>query len=56
MTIALNDMLKIEEPAEYKLHLACWNGESHPLDEFVADPANWPVLQPQFFDMMHRDR
>jgi hypothetical protein len=41
MTIALNDILKIEEPAEYKLHLACWNGESHPLDEFVADPASW---------------
>lgn len=41
MTIALNDILNIATPEKYKLHLACWNGECHPLDEFVADTANW---------------
>lgn len=41
MTIPLNDILNIAAPEEYKLHLACWNGKCHPLDEFVADPANW---------------
>lgn len=41
MTIHLNDLLTISAPEEYKLHLACWNGECHPLDEFVADPTNW---------------
>ena len=41
MTIPLNDILTIAAPEEYKLHLACWNGDNHPLDEFVVDPANW---------------
>jgi len=41
MEIPLNDILNIEKPDEYKLHLACWNGDCHPLDEFVADSANW---------------
>ena len=41
MTIPLNDILSIAAPEEYKLHLACWNGERHPLDVYVADPANW---------------
>ncbi|MGQ9691591.1 MAG: GIY-YIG nuclease family protein [Thermoproteota archaeon] len=41
MTISLQEILNIEAPQEYKLHLACWNGECHPLDEFVADPNNW---------------
>lgn len=33
--------LNIVTPDEYKLHLACWNGDCHPLDKFVANPANW---------------
>ncbi len=41
MTILLNDILAIAAPEDYKLHLACWNGDCHPLDEFVADPGNW---------------
>ncbi|MEM2111509.1 MAG: GIY-YIG nuclease family protein [Candidatus Bathyarchaeia archaeon] len=41
MTIKLNDIIRINKPEKYKLHLACWNGECHPLDEFVADRANW---------------
>lgn len=23
------------------LHLACWNGEEHPLDVFVSDRSEW---------------
>lgn len=41
MSIPLNDVLQIASPHEYKLHLACWNGECHPLDEFVACRDNW---------------
>lgn len=39
--IPLNDLLNIGDPENYKLHLACWNGRSQPLDKFVADPAYW---------------
>lgn len=42
MTIVLSDILSISAPEEYKLHLACRNPDFvHPLDEYVADPANW---------------
>jgi len=41
MTIPLTDILTIPDPQEYKLHLACWNGEHQPLDVFIADPAGW---------------
>lgn len=41
MEIALQDILNIEAPKEYKLHLASWNGECHPLDEFVVDRTKW---------------
>ena len=42
MTILLNDLLSISAPEEYKLHLACRSPDFvHPLDEYVADPANW---------------
>jgi hypothetical protein len=39
--ILLGDILKIEKPQDFKLHLACWDGKCHPLDEFVAARANW---------------
>jgi hypothetical protein len=41
MTISLTEVLPITAPEQYKLHLACWNGEVHPLDVFVADHADW---------------
>lgn len=42
LKILLNDVLNISEPGEYKLHLACRNAEFiQPLDEYVADRANW---------------
>ncbi len=41
MTIPLTDILTIISPQEYKLHLACWNGQIQPLDVFVADPEKW---------------
>lgn len=42
MKIALNDILTLSAPEEYKLHLACRNNDGvQPLDEFVADPDNW---------------
>lgn len=42
MTIQLNDILRITNPEEYKLHLACQNPDGvRPLDEFVGHPENW---------------
>lgn len=41
MSIPLRSVLPIENPSEYKLHLATWNGELHPLDVFVRDWYEW---------------
>lgn len=43
MKIKLNSILSIreEELNKYKLHLACWNGHVHPLDEYLADWNKW---------------
>jgi hypothetical protein len=41
MTIPLTDLLPIAAPADYKLHLACWNQHEQPLDVFVTARANW---------------
>ena len=40
--IKLKDIIKIEDPIQYKLHLACRNGDwVSPLDEYVTDYKNW---------------
>ena len=39
--IPLNDIFAISNPKRYKLHLACHNGISDPLDEYVASYSNW---------------
>lgn len=42
MRIMITDLLKIEDPSLYKLHLACRNEDwVNPLDEYVAGPQNW---------------
>lgn len=41
--IKLNDLLRLSEEDlwDYKLHLAAWNGEEHPLDVFMRDFEEW---------------
>lgn len=39
--ISLAAVYPISQPQQYKLHLACWNGTSQPLDVFVRDRAEW---------------
>lgn len=39
--ILLTDIIKIENPKKYKLHLACWNQHERPLDVFVRDYKDW---------------
>lgn len=39
--ILLTDIIKIENPKKYKLHLACWNNEEQPLDVFVRNWKEW---------------
>ena len=40
--IKLTDIIPIPDPTAYKLHLACANKDGiHPLNEYVADRANW---------------
>ena len=42
MKILINDILKIKDPSQYKLHLACRNEDwVNPLDEYVASHSNW---------------
>jgi hypothetical protein len=43
MDIKLSDILKIPEDQlnEYKLHLACWNGEVQPLDVYLENWDEW---------------
>jgi hypothetical protein len=42
MAIMLRDLLTIDNPDQYKLHLACQNEESiRPLDEYVTSRQNW---------------
>ncbi len=40
--IKINDLLRIEDPRQYKLHLACGNEDGlNPLDVYVADRTEW---------------
>ncbi|MDU9047723.1 MAG: GIY-YIG nuclease family protein [Candidatus Electrothrix sp. Rat3] len=40
--IKLKDVIRIDDPAQYKLHLACRNEDwVSPLDEYVTDDKNW---------------
>ena len=40
--IRLQDVIRINDPTQYKLHLACRNEEQvHPLDVYVADCREW---------------
>ena len=39
--ITMQEIIKIDNPEQYKLHLACSNGQVHPLDVFVADHNEW---------------
>ena len=41
MPIYLESLLPISKPTDYKIHLACWNGETQPLDAFVRDRREW---------------
>lgn len=41
MPIRLSSILPIRNLKDYKAHLACWNGYSHPLDDFVRDRTEW---------------
>lgn len=41
MTIPLRDMISIDDPENYKLHLACSNKVHEPLDVFVRDRDEW---------------
>ncbi len=41
MDLRLTSVLGITNPAEYKVHLASWNGEEHPLTVFLRDRGEW---------------
>ncbi len=41
--IELIDVLNITDETAYKVHLANWNGENHPLDVFVRSRDEWKV-------------
>ena len=39
--IHIQDILPLDNHKEYKLHLACWNGQDQPLDLYVLDFDIW---------------
>ena len=39
--ITMQDVIRVDNLEQYKLHLASWNGDEHPLDVFVADHNAW---------------
>lgn len=42
LKIEVQDIISIDDPTQYKLHLACRNRDGvSPLDEYVADPKRW---------------
>ena len=41
MNIKLSSILSIENPKDYKIHLASWNGKDNPSDVFVRDKEEW---------------
>lgn len=40
-SIMLTDLLRLDHAQNYKLHLGCRAGQSHPLDEYVKDNGAW---------------
>ena len=49
--IRLSNIIRIDNPADYKLHCAVWNGKREPLDVFAGDPGhedwhNWNRYKP----------
>jgi len=40
-TISVKDIIDVDNPEEYKLHAARWNGENQPLDVYVRDRDEW---------------
>lgn len=45
MTIKLRDVLQIENPGDFKVHFAKWNGTHQPLDVFTRDRQEWQGWQ-----------
>lgn len=43
MTIPVSQLLAIENPRRFKVHLASWNGHDQPLDVFVRDRQEWDM-------------
>lgn len=41
MDIALSDIFFIKNTNEYKIHMACWNGKTQPLDVFIENQKEW---------------
>lgn len=45
MTIFLQEIWDIEQPNNYKVHFARWNGHAEPLEVFVRDKKEWQGWQ-----------
>ena len=39
--LTLSSIFEINNPNDYKVHAARWNGHDQPLDLFVGDPEEW---------------
>ena len=39
--VPVSTIIKIDDPSQYKLHVARWNGSDQPLDVYVRDKNEW---------------
>jgi len=39
--LKLHQIMPIDNPQDFKMHLACWNGKNHPLDVFARSREEW---------------
>lgn len=45
MTIELREIWDIENPEDYKVHFARWNGQDQPLEVWARSPDEWLAWQ-----------
>jgi hypothetical protein len=42
-SLPVSSLIRIEDPMQYTLHIARWNGQEQPLDIYANSRGEWPV-------------
>jgi hypothetical protein len=43
LSLPVSSLIRIEDPMQYTLHIARWNGQEQPLDIYANSRGEWPV-------------